>query len=229
MRKKIVVILNIILIILMSIGLFLMFSKHAQRSPEAFIERGFRNFRYFTVLSNVYSGLVAVVYIILLICKSKAKDGTLMSILKLTSSAAVGVTFTVVIIFLGPLYGFGRMYAGSNLIFHLIMPLAAMAEFVVFPAFESGKENAFSLKKCLYAGIPVVLYGSVYLINNILNGSGEASPNNTDFYGFLRWGYPAGILIFIVIVFIAVGITCLLRWIKKKTSIRTGPRSMPVR
>ena len=216
MRKKIVVIVNVILIILMSIGLFLMFSKHAQRSPEAFIERGFRNFRYFTVLSNVYSGLVAVVYIILLICKGKAKDGTLMSILKLTSSAAVGVTFTVVIIFLGPLYGFGRMYAGSNLIFHLIMPLAAMAEFVIFPAFESGKENAFSFKKCLYTGIPVVLYGTGYLINNIVSGTNGSGQNPNDFYGFLRWGYPVGILIFVVIVFIAVGIACFLRWLKKK-------------
>ena len=216
MRKKIVVILNVILIVLMSIGLFMMFSKHAQRNPEAFIERGFRNFRYFTVLSNVYSGLVAVVYIILLICRRKAESGTLMSILKLTSSAAVGVTFTVVLVFLRPLYGYGRMYKNANLIFHMIMPLVAMTEFVVFPAFESGKENAFSLKKCLYAGIPVVLYGTVYLINNILNGSGEASSNNTDFYGFLRWGYPVGILIFIVIVFIAVGIACYFRWIKKK-------------
>ena len=125
--------------------------------------------------------------------------------------------------------GYGRMYKNANLIFHMIMPLVAMTEFVVFPAFESEKGNAFSFKKCLYAGIPVVLYGSVYLINNILNGSGEASPNNTDFYGFLRWGYPVGILIFIVIVFIAVGITCFLRWIKKKTIGRTGPRSMPVR
>ena len=216
MRKKTVVILNVILIILMSIGLFLMFSKHAQRSPEAFIERGFRNFRYFTILSNVYSGLVAIAYVVLLICKGKAKDGTLMSILKLTSSAAVGVTFTVVIIFLGPLYGFGRMYAGSNLIFHLIMPLAAMAEFVIFPAFESGKENAFSFKKCLYAGIPVVLYGTGYLINNIVSGTNGSGQNPNDFYGFLRWGYPVGILIFVVIVFIAVGIACFLRWLKKK-------------
>ena len=216
MRKKIVVIVNVILIILMSIGLFLMFSKHAQRSPEAFIERGFRNFRYFTILSNVYSGLVAIAYVVLLICKGKAKDGTLMSILKLTSSAAVGVTFTVVIIFLGPLYGFGRMYAGSNLIFHLIMPLAAMAEFVIFPAFESGKENAFSFKKCLYAGIPVVLYGTGYLINNIVSGTNGSGQNPNDFYGFLRWGYPVGILIFVVIVFIAVGIACFLRWLKKK-------------
>ena len=99
----------------MSIGLFLMFSKHALRSPEAFVERGFRNFRYFTILSNVYSGLVAVVYIILLICRRKAESGTLMSILKLTSSAAVGVTFTVVLVFLGPLYGYGRMYKNANL------------------------------------------------------------------------------------------------------------------
>ena len=216
MRKKIVVILNVILIILMTIGLFLMFSRHAQRSPGAFIERGFRNFRYFTILSNVYSGLVAVVYVVLLICKGKAKDGTLMSILKLTSSAAVGVTFTVVLIFLGPLYGFGRMYTGSNLIFHLIMPLVAMVEFVVFPAFENEEDNNFSLKKCLYAGIPVLLYGSVYLIINIVSGTNGSGQNPNDFYGFLRWGYPVGILIFVVIVLIAIGIACFLRWIKKK-------------
>ena len=216
MRKKIVVILNVILIILMTIGLFLMFSRHAQRSPGAFIERGFRNFRYFTILSNVYSGLVAVVYVVLLICKGKAKDGTFMSILKLTSSAAVGVTFTVVLIFLGPLYGFGRMYTGSNLIFHLIMPLVAMVEFVVFPAFENEEDNNFSLKKCLYAGIPVLLYGSVYLIINIVSGTNGSGQNPNDFYGFLRWGYPVGILIFVVIVLIAIGIACFLRWIKKK-------------
>ena len=225
MRKKIVVIVNVILIVLMSIGLFLMFSKHAQRSPEAFIERGFRNFRYFTVLSNVYSGLVAVAYIILLICRRKAEAGTLMSILKLTSATAVGVTFTVVLVFLGPLYGYGRMYKNANLIFHMILPLVAMIEFVVFPAFESGKENAFSLKKCLYAGIPVVLYGSVYLGNIVLGGSDGTELNTNDFYGFLRWGYAAGILIFVVIVLMAVGIACLLRWIKKKTSIRTVLRS----
>ena len=200
----------------MTIGLFLMFSRHAQRSPGAFIERGFRNFRYFTILSNVYSGLVAVVYVVLLICKGKAKDGTLMSILKLTSSAAVGVTFTVVLIFLGPLYGFGRMYTGSNLIFHLIMPLVAMAEFVMFSAFENEEDNNFSLKKCLYAGIPVVLYGSVYLIINIVSGTNGSGQNPNDFYGFLRWGYPVGILIFVVIVLIAIGIACFLRWIKKK-------------
>lgn len=200
----------------MTIGLFLMFSRHAQRSPGAFIERGFRNFRYFTILSNVYSGLVAVVYVVLLICKGKAKDGTFMSILKLTSSAAVGVTFTVVLIFLGPLYGFGRMYTGSNLIFHLIMPVVAMIEFVVFPAFENEEDNNFSLKKCLYAGIPVVLYGSVYLIINIVSGTNGSGQNPNDFYGFLRWGYPVGILIFVVIVLIAVGISCFLRWIKKK-------------
>ncbi|MBP5533766.1 MAG: hypothetical protein J6X68_07350 [Lachnospiraceae bacterium] len=216
MRKKIVVILNVILIVLMIIGLFLMFSRHAQRSPGAFIERGFRNFRYFTILSNVYSGLVAVVYVVLLICKGKAKDGTFMSILKLTSSAAVGVTFTVVLIFLGPLYGFGRMYTGSNLIFHLIMPLVAMAEFVMFSAFENEEDNNFSLKKCLYAGIPVVLYGSVYLIINIVSGTNGSGQNPNDFYGFLRRGYPVGILIFVVIVLIAIGIACFLRWIKKK-------------
>lgn len=216
MRKKIVVVLNILLIILMCIGLYMMFSRHAQRNPGAFIESGFRNFRYFTILSNVFSGLTAIVYIILLICRCKAKEGTLMSILKLASSAAVGVTFTVVLIFLGPLYGYGRMYVNSNLIFHLLMPLLAMAEFVVFPAFGSEKGNIFSVKKCFYAGIPVVLYGIVYLINNI-RGKADGATSNADFYGFLRWGYPVGILIFVVIVFIAVGIACLLRFLKKKT------------
>ena len=220
MRKKIVVILNVILIVLMSIGLFMMFSKHAQRNPEAFIERGFRNFRYFTVLSNVYSGLTAIVYLVLLICRSKAKDSTLMSILKLTSSSAVGVTFTVILFFLGPLYGHGRMYTNANLIFHLLMPVLAMIEFVVFPAFESEKENDFSLKKCLYAGIPVVLYGMAYLMNNILGGSGGIYPDTNDFYGFLRWGYPVGVLIFVFIVLMAVGIACFLRWIKKKSVTR---------
>jgi hypothetical protein len=43
-----------------------------------------------------------------------------------------------------------------------------------------------------------VIYGVFYLGNNIINGIGEW-PDTNDWYFFLAWGYPVGILIFAVI------------------------------
>jgi hypothetical protein len=59
--------------------------------------------------------------------------------------------------------------------------------------------------------IPPLLYGTVYLLNNVINGRGEW-PDTNDWYAFLAWGYPAGIAIFGVIC----GVTWLLGFMMRK-------------
>ena len=49
--------------------------------------------------------------------------------------------------------------------------------------------------------LPVFVYGIFYLINILRNGTGRW-PDPADFYGFTRWGLPAGMVIFTVIMII---------------------------
>ena len=209
-NKYLLIATNILLVIFTAIGLWLMFSRRSAASPSEFLAKGLKNFRYFTTLSNVFCGLTAFSYLLAIILAKNDRILKSLNTVKIMSSAAVGVTFFVVLAFLGPMYGFTRMYRSSNLWFHLLIPLFAMIEFC-FIKFE------YPFKKTFYAGIPVAIYGTIYLLNNIINGTGTY-PDTNDFYGFLKWGYPIGILAFILILLSGWGIACLLRFIRKLSS-----------
>lgn len=66
------------------------------------------------------------------------------------------------------------------------------------------------LSKTLFAMIPSFLYGTVYLLNNLINGIGEW-PEGNDWYGFLNWGLPIGIAIYLGIIIVSWVIACILR------------------
>ena len=104
------------------------------------------------------------------------------------------LTFTTVVVFLGPLYGFGQMYVGANLSFHLLVPLTAAAEIILLTdADYTRRDRALTM-------IPPLVYGTVYLVNILINGTG-VWPDTNDFYLFLAWGYPVGIAIFACLCF----------------------------
>ena len=164
---------------------------------------GWSDLKYFTVESNLLVGVVAVVYLVWRLL-GKGEMPKWLSILKYLSTAAVFVTFTVVVIFLGPLYGFGRMYYASNLFFHLLIPLVAIFEFVLFA-------EEISFRESFFAVIPPFLYGIGYLTNCIVNGVGSWDTVRNDWYSFLEWGYGVGAVIFVVIGAIAWGLGLSLR------------------
>ena len=112
------------------------------------------------------------------------------------AAAAVGLTFMVVMVFLGPLYGYPMMFTGANLFFHLLIPIAAMAEIIFL------SDTGFTRRDNRLTILPPLLYGTGYLGNNIINGIGEW-PDTNDWYSFLAWGYPMGIVIFAVICAVA--------------------------
>ncbi len=164
---------------------------------------GWSDLKYFTVESNLLVGVVAVIYLVYRLVKG-GEFPKWLSVLKYLSAAAVFVTFTVVVVFLGPLYGYGRLYYGSNLFFHLLIPLAAILEYVFF-----GEEVSF--RESFFAVAPPVLYGIGYLSNCLVNGIGSWETTMNDWYSFLNWGYPVGIVIFIVIAALAWGLGLAIR------------------
>ncbi len=154
------------------------------------MKNGINSMKYFTVLSNLFEGLASVIWLVS--SRRNGKAGAGAERLKYIAAAAVGLTCAVVLTFLGPLYGYPAMFAGGSLFMHLLTPLIAIAEII----FLSDAE--YTRKDNRQVMLSPLIYGVFYLGNNIINGIGEW-PDTNDWYLFLTWGYPVGILIFVII------------------------------
>lgn len=154
---------------------------------------GLGSLKYFTVLSNLFESAASGIWLLTVsLCKER-QNMHKAEVLKYIASLSVLLTFTTVVFFLGPVFGYKSMFAGANFWFHLIIPLVSVAEIIVFV------KETFSIKDNLIAIVPILCYGIVYLGNIILNGRGDSVSGWNDFYGFASWGIPAGILLFGVI------------------------------
>lgn len=203
-RAKAAAVLNILIIAWAVIGTILMLFF---RDGDALLaSSGVENLKYFTVLSNEFCGIVAVWSLIQTI---RHKDCPML--LKLVAAAAVGLTFLTVAAFLGPLYGYRFMYKNANLFFHLVLPLTAMTEYILLPVPKDGVPFRWTFLTM----IPVFVYGTVYLTNILVNGTG-VWPDTNDFYGFMNWGLPVGIVIFACIMLAIWGIACVLRNVQRR-------------
>ena len=119
-------ILNLIIVIFAVIGIILMLTSEAEEG--ALQSSGLENFKFYTVLTNVFCGIVALVYLVALCAKKAAAK---LAALKLAAVCGVAITFAVVAFMFGPLYGFLQFYKRGNLFFHLLLPVTAMIEFII--------------------------------------------------------------------------------------------------
>jgi len=184
-------------------------------SPGALMLNGIGSLKYFTVQSNLFEGAASVIWLI-----SARKNGTAgrrAELLKYVAAAAVGLTCVTVMVFLGPLYGYKEMLIGPNLFLHLLTPVTALAEMIFL------SDTDFTKKDNRLVVIPPLLYGTVYLVNNIINGTGEW-PDSNDWYLFLAWGYPVGIMIFAIICVVTWLLGLMMRKAHRRR-IREGQKS----
>ncbi|SEP54640.1 hypothetical protein SAMN02910369_00020 [Lachnospiraceae bacterium NE2001] len=237
-RTVITLILNILIVVFACIGIYKMVTFTGEGS--GLTSTGIENFKYFTVLSNVFAGVVSLVWLVFFAMKK-----TFPVLPKLMAASSVGLTFLIIAAFLAPLYPDLNLYEGGNLWFHLILPLTAMLEFVLLDtsdtvvnnkaAIESQdnpkenirKKKAADRKKRIpfrYTFISAslaLLYGIGYMVNILINGIG-VWPETNDWYGFLNWGWTVGFVIFGFIVLMDWGIACLLRFLNR---LKTGDGS----
>ena len=202
-RQVISIILNCLIIAFVVTGTVVMLSPRMSAEGAVLASKGWRNLRYFTVLSNEFCGVVAILWIL-----QNIRGKTFSALLKLMAVASVGLTFAVVAFFLAPMNPQLNLYEGGNLWFHLIVPVTAMIEFLILDT------DKLPVKQTLIAALPSLIYGLGYVINILINGKGEW-PDTNDWYGFLSWGYPAGFLIFGFIFLMNWGIACLMQWLNK--------------
>ena len=200
-REDISAAINVMIIIFAATGTGIMIDQPG--NSGVFSTTGLANLKYYTVLSNELCLIVAVIWTVFYVFDKRS-----FTLLKLIASSAVSLTFVIVSCFLGPLYPDLDMYAGGNRYFHLIVPILGMLDFILLET-----KGKVPFKYTFIAALTSLIYGSVYLGNIFINGMGGEWPDTNDWYGFLNWGLPAALLIFLVIVICNFAIACVLRWI----------------
>lgn len=186
---------------------------------QAFTAANLSAFKYYTVDSNVFGGLVALVYICFEVALAKGKINRIPKILHLLRlAAATGLTLTMLVtaFFLIPQFGehWYILYIDNNFFFHLTVPLLSIITFIFFEP-----DTEISLKESLFGIITMLLYGIVYTLN-IIAYLGSGNPlKDYDWYGFLN-GKISNAFIAIPAMLIVTWLITLGLWILNRRHFR---------
>lgn len=202
---KRIIIIDSLIVICVAYGTWLMITRGGDGT--GLISSGLENLKYYTVLSNLFCGIVALAELVAHISRKSKFDFTM---LKFMAATVTGLTAVIIAAFLQPTYPDLNMYQGSNLWFHLIVPVIAVAECV----FTSDVASMMSFGRTMLTMIPSAVYGLFYALNILFRGIGTW-PDTNDWYGFLNWGWPIGIIIFLVII-IVTWLVSLALWLLNK-------------
>lgn len=170
------------------------------------------SFRFFlfTTDSNILCMLTAIImsYFEIRYLKTGKEIPEIAVILKLIGSNAVTLTFTVVVLFLGPMTDFVTMvFGGTSVYMHFAGPILAFVSFCFV-------ENIHKISKKILipAVVPTLIYGIVYTIMVVFIGSENGGW--IDFYQFNTGGF--WYISCIAIVLVSLGLAALLRLIHNK-------------
>jgi hypothetical protein len=144
--------------------------------------RGLGSLKYYTVISNLFSAAVSLVYAGHLLGAGGALPPAWLLVLRLAAATVVMVTFFVTLLFLTPQYGFKSLYSGGNFWLHLVCPLLAAADTVFLSPVDT-----LPVWSTAFAMVPTALYAVGYIRSVLVHGA-EKDGQVYDFYGFLKWG-----------------------------------------
>ena len=172
-------------------------------------------FKYFTVDSNLFAGIISFIFILneISIIKGEKKEiSDKLYILKLMATTAVSLTFIVVFVYLGNIAenGLISLLLNSNLFFHLIIPLLNLIDFIFFI-----KKDNITYKYAFYGLIPTLLYAVFYTANVIIHiENGRVSPKY-DWYWFVQNGLWTMVIVAPTILLITYIISLILLLLNK--------------
>ncbi len=141
-----------------------------------------RSLRRFAVLSNLFSAVVSVLYIVWTIDNATAAPEWLLA-LKLSAASSLLLTLAASVTILVPLVGWRQLFAGGNLLTRLVLPLLSCADCVLF-----APVGELSLPATLVSIVPCSLYAIWYLFW-IMRHRDERDLSRYDIYLLLRWGW----------------------------------------
>ncbi len=180
-KKKLLfsAIFNIIISLITLTCIIVMFFSKQQADPLQPV--GFYQFRFFTILSNAYFLIIAIIYGIINIMEIKKidfKHPLIIDELYFSASIALMVTLFTVFFFLSFTIGLIPLLKGVNFVFHFLTPMFGIIGYLLFIP----NRNNYSFIHHLHALLPMSLYASLYIIMVILIGADNGGW--PDFYGF---------------------------------------------
>ena len=204
------IITNSIIVALMIVAVLMMFFG----SEGVLSSTRWKVLKYFTIQSNLFTGFASLVSLIYLLVKKDEEYPGWMVVVKLTSVVSVGVTFTVVMTYLGAVYGYPLLFNNANLFLHGIIPVLAMTFFALF---EPKAKIRFTMN--LYSMLPVTIYGIAYLIN-VAARNDYGNIKGADWYAFGAFGLGIGFLCLFIIIVMSFVISIGLYFLHQKTRIK---------
>ena len=188
-REKISIILNsLIFIVTLFATISMIIGFKFMGEFEVLSSRNFKSFKYFTVDSNVFAGLISLAYVIFKFSQDGKKQSTLPGtfyILKLAATTGVTLTMMVTVFYLAPTSNgkFLHYFMNSNFFMHLITPLLCIISFIFFEVAEPQK-----LVMSFTGIIPMMLYSFFYTPNVLLHLDNGKVDRTYDWYNFLAGG-----------------------------------------
>ena len=196
-RVKISVVINVLVTVLVLLACIIMFTgfKFMTDIGPKLETTGLGMLRFFTIDSNIFVGIISILFAIeeIKFLKGKIKDvSPLMYKLKFMATTSVTLTFFVVFAYLGPISkgGVKTLLVNSNLFLHLIIPVLSIITFTIFD-----KEEEFKFKNTFFSVIPTFVYGVFYLINVIVHMEGGKVSPLYDWYYFVYYGVWTAIIV----------------------------------
>lgn len=208
-KKNLNLFVNFLIVVLVLISI------HAMITMSDGIIKGSKlnALKYFTVQSNIFMGITALISLIYLLFK-KDKYPAWIVILKLMSTTCLTLTFLTVIGYLAPLMGIEHVFLGANLYMHLITPVVSIIAFI----FIEPKVD-FKFKWNFFSAIPSGTYGIIYL-SCLIAFNDYGNIDGWDWYAFGTLGLGIGFVMLIGLNLVAfgssVGLYALYKKVRKK-------------
>lgn len=175
---------------------------------------GISYLRYFTTLSNIYAGIVSLVFAIHVAINfdSGVHFSRRLSNLYLSSAVGLTLTFLVTAFFLGPTFamkgtGYFSLFNGSLFCLHFFNPMLVLFSYILFIKADTKKFDFF------IGIIPMVIY-AIFYSSMTMSGAME------EFYGFTFGGHfafmPLILLVMLIVVcLISLGLFMLNKKVRK--------------
>lgn len=181
----------------------------------------FHAFKYFTVDSNVFAGIISFIYIIFAVKISKGKIQKFpkaLLFLKLAATTGVTLTMMVTAFFLAP---GGKSYfsyfVNSNFFMHFFTPVLCIISFIFFEFKNSGNNERITFPQTLTGIIPMLIYAVFYITNILLHLENGKVSHTYDWYGFLKGGIQS-VWIVMPLILLITWLFSILLWFANKKS-----------
>ena len=214
-KLKVSIILNLIIVILTlfsTISMFLGF--HFMSSNIVLSSTSIDVFKFFTVDSNVFGGVVSFILLIyeVLYLKKKTSIPKYVYILKYMACVGLLLTFITTACFLAPFsnYPFYMFYLNSNFFYHFMIPVLYFISFVFF------EDCSLKFNDTFLGIIPMVTYSIYYIINVVSHLNNGVVLYKYDFYGFLRGGLNTIGIVVLTIYLVTYIMSLIIYFIKRR-------------